>query len=150
MEQQTSSELADGPFAPVIDLVVKERRLYVLCNIFETPRRQGSLEGLEMCRTMRNGEVLDFDLALVALKEENLIRHIAKEAGELTMAELNRYTHRVYQVQSCYELLRVAHYAEYGEPYQGLSHQVYADTIGTYNALAPQVGMPQTPPVATC
>lgn len=105
-----------GPFAGFITAYVEEGRA-IAATEANLERREGALDGLRACEEMRQGEVIDFELAVLVMKGIDDTNRGRFQARDLSQGEYKRHQIATGKLNLCYHLLRVAHEAHYGEIY---------------------------------
>lgn len=114
MERAHSAEIVTGPFAELVELIVKDARQSVDQHETRDYRRQGCLEGLARCEQMKNFGVLEFEATLCEMETENKSNRKLFHDGQIDRAAYWRQRCAMAQVEYCYEILRVAHLARHG------------------------------------
>lgn len=115
-----------GPYAELIDAFVQEERNEALREP-NMERREGKLAGLQACEAMRDGEIEDFDLALLVMRGTNENNHRKFGAKSISYEAYKRHQTATLAVAICYDVLRVAHYKRHGEIYGEALDKAFAE-----------------------
>lgn len=123
--------VSPGPYAELIDAFVEERRKEAM----EEPnqeRRLGQLAGLQACEDMRDGDILDFDLALLVMRgvRDNSFSQLPVRGS--SHEEYTRHKVATVEVAICYDILKAAYYKLSGEVYGDALDREFAERTGRY------------------
>jgi hypothetical protein len=105
-----------GPFADLIDLFIEEEKARVQDET-DYEERQGTLNALQMCEEMRDGEVTDFELALVTMQQVSHDKKAGYLSREVPYEEFRVHTVATNHLYGFYNILRAAHYDWHGKFY---------------------------------
>lgn len=141
MERKVFFDSSDpGPFAGLIDLFVEQGRQAALQEA-NPDRRSGILDGLQACEDMRNGDLIDFELALLVMQGVDSNNHMLYHARETSLEECYRSRSATVAVIGCREILRVAHHSLFGELPAGETRQSLPSyAVERYEKLTTELG----------
>ena len=143
MEQETRRyEQGVGPFTELIDLFVEEGLRGSEEDYHDRPEKlQGCKDGLAKCRYLRGGDVIDFEFILVQMKDRDRQARQSQMNGEISIENYWQKRYATLQVEYCYDVLRVAHTAQYGDLPDDQRGELSARSIATHDALTMKLAL---------
>lgn len=130
-----------GSFADLVDLFVEQN----LKGALEEPNqawRDGLLGGLQACTEMRNGDLLDFELAVMTSGQIDRNNHALYNAREMSSEDCYRHRAATVQLVRCHELLRVACFRLFGQLPTGETRALPSHAVEYHDRLT---GLGETP-----
>ncbi len=137
-------ETQPAPFGDLIELIVADGRRSVERLEKREERRQGCLEGFQLCEEMKGLGVLEFELALRQMEATDNDNRKRLHRNEIEAEDFRRHRCATAQIEYCYEILRVAYRAEHGHLPDDQRGDYSARAAITFGTLSARLAMNRT------
>jgi hypothetical protein len=108
-------EVQPGSLVDYVEYIAERARTSVETYETRNFRKEGCLNGIQMCEDMKNLQVEDFELALIVMEQKDKELRQKYHNGEVLIENYRQQRCATAQVEWFYERLRVAHADLYGE-----------------------------------